>query len=119
MFPPQNSAPSDSFVTTPWSLLSTITRPDDLSPEDEKFVDTCAIFWRPICCFIRAHGYEERPAREMAKLFFAGLIAQRQTRDPDTAPTRLRIHIHHELKQFLVAAEAARGKAWRRNFIFE
>jgi hypothetical protein len=118
MFPPQNCAPSDSFVTTPWSLLSTITRPDDLSPEEEKFVDRCAIFWRPICCFIRAHGYEERVAREMAKFFFAGLLAQRQT-DPDTAPPRLRIYIHDNLKQYLVAAGAARRKAWRRNSMLE
>ena len=94
-----------------------MTRPDDLSPEEEEFVDTCAIFWRPICCFIRAHGYEERAAREMARRFFSGLIAQRQT-DCDTAPSRLRIHIYDNLKQFL-AAELARRKAWRRNFVFE
>jgi hypothetical protein len=41
MFPPQDSAPDDSFQTTPWSLLSTITRLDDLSPGDEKLINTC------------------------------------------------------------------------------
>jgi hypothetical protein len=118
MFPPQDGAPSDSFLTTPWSLLAAIARPADCTPADEAFISTFEICWRPICSFIAAHGYEQSEAGQIAKRFLAILIAHRRREPPEIARVPVRIYIQQALKQFL-AAETARRNAGRRNFMFE
>jgi hypothetical protein len=118
MFPPQNDAPSDSFLTTPWSLLAAIARPPDSTPAEDAFISTYEICWRPICNFIVAHGYEQREARQIAKRFLACLIAQRRSEPPGIADIPMRTYIRESLKKFL-AAETARRNAWRRNSMLE
>lgn len=118
MFPSQNAGPAESFPSTPWSLLTAITRPANASPGEEAFISTFEICWRPICNFIRAHGYEERDAREIARGFLASLIAHRRSDPSGVARLPMRVYVREALKQFL-AAETARRNARRRNFMAE
>ena len=118
MFPPQNSTPSGTFLTTPWSLLAAIERPADCTPADEAFISTSEICWRPICSFIAAHGYEPREAHQIATRFLVSLIAHRRSEPPGIARIPVRIYIRENLKQFL-ATEPPRRNARRRNSMLE
>ena len=118
MVPPHESPPGDSFLTTPWSLLSAISRPADASPEEEQFIATCEICWRPISDFVRAYGYDQREGRKIARRLVACLIAHRRSAGRAVARLPERIYIRESLKQFL-AAETARRNARRRNSMLE
>lgn len=66
--------------------------------------------------FFRGARLRRWDAREIAKRFLAGLIAQRRSAHPGVARVPMRIYIREALKQFL-AAEAARRNAWSRNSV--
>jgi hypothetical protein len=64
MQPPQDSARSGSFATTPWSILFRLRYASRLSKAQEGLSSLCEIYWRPIFNHIGRHGYEFYDAQD-------------------------------------------------------
>jgi hypothetical protein len=102
MIPPTDGASSQSFLTTPWSLLFAIREVREPTELDREFARLLAIYSRPIRSFIAAHGYGSAASSEMAKRFIVSLVERHHACGTRQWQNSLRCYVLTELKTFLV-----------------
>jgi DNA-directed RNA polymerase specialized sigma24 family protein len=101
MQPPQDSARSGSFATTPWTTLFRLRHASRLSKAQEALSCLCEIYWRPIFNHIGRHGYEFYDAQDLTQRFFVYLLEPNAFAKADRAKGNFRSYVLAALNYFL------------------
>jgi RNA polymerase sigma-70 factor (ECF subfamily) len=104
MVPPQESAGSGSFATTPWALLLASRQTSHPSKSERALGRLCEIYWRPIFSFIIAQGCDRYEAEDLTQSFMIHLIERDRFVQADPGRGSFRSYVLGTLKNFLAHA---------------
>ena len=88
------------FNTTHWSVVLAAA---DLTAADARVALTrlCKIYWYPLYCCVRRHGYSPEDAQDLTQAFFAKLLSKNQIALADPERGRFRTFLLRSLENFL------------------
>ena len=90
----------ERFPSTAWSVVRAAQRSD--CPEYVTALNRCiAAYWRPVYCFLRAHGHPTHHAEDLTQEFFLRFCERDWIRRADPQRGRFRTFLLSVLKRFL------------------
>src|SRR5215472_17201851 len=97
---PEEGRGGSVFNTTHWSVVLMAA---DLSAVDARVALTrlCQIYWYPLYCCVRRHGYSPEDAQDLTQAFFAKLLSKNQIALADPERGRFRTFLLRSLENFL------------------
>jgi DNA-directed RNA polymerase specialized sigma24 family protein len=104
MLPPQDSARTYAFVTTPWPLLHALRRMRTPTEAQKTLGELLKIYWRPIFVFVLRCGYDAWDAQDLTQRFFVYLIEREAFKKADKGRGKFRSYLLGTLKHFLSRA---------------
>ena len=97
---PDEQAPGGVFKTTHWSVVLTAGTLD--SPEAFGALNRLSqMYWYPLYCCVRRHGYSPEDAQDLTQAFFEKLLENNQIALADPERGRFRTFLARSLENFL------------------